>query len=77
MTIVAAVNVAKFFKAFPDLEEDASNARYDLCEVERNVVTWMCLYSRFRAVSPCPILMVTFRLRGCSRHPLRPDRTPR
>jgi hypothetical protein len=29
---LAAVNVAKFFKAFPDLEEDAINAIYDLCE---------------------------------------------
>ena len=26
------MNVAKFFKAFPDLEEDAINAIYDLCE---------------------------------------------
>jgi hypothetical protein len=25
-------NIAKFFKAFPDLEEDAINAVYDLCE---------------------------------------------
>jgi hypothetical protein len=62
MTIVAPVNVAKFFKAFSDLEEDAINARYNLCEVERNVVMWMCLYGPCRAVSPCPILMVTFRL---------------
>ena len=29
---MAAVNIAKFFKAFPDLEEDAINAVYDLCE---------------------------------------------
>ncbi|KAH9017315.1 hypothetical protein EDB85DRAFT_2155262 [Lactarius pseudohatsudake] len=29
---MAASNVAKFFKAFPDLEEDAINAVYDLCE---------------------------------------------
>jgi hypothetical protein len=26
------VNIAKFFKAFPDIEEDAINAIYDLCE---------------------------------------------
>jgi hypothetical protein len=26
------VNVAKFFKAFPDLEDDATIAIYDLCE---------------------------------------------
>ncbi|KAI9437538.1 apoptosis inhibitory protein 5-domain-containing protein [Lactarius indigo] len=29
---MAASNIAKFFKAFPDLEEDAINAVYDLCE---------------------------------------------
>ncbi len=29
---MAAINIAKFFKAFPDLEEDAINAVYDLCE---------------------------------------------
>lgn len=29
---LAAMNIAKFFKAFPDLEEDAINAIYDLCE---------------------------------------------
>jgi hypothetical protein len=29
---LAAVNIAKFFKAFPDIEEDAINAIYDLCE---------------------------------------------
>ncbi|KAI0267058.1 apoptosis inhibitory protein 5-domain-containing protein [Gloeopeniophorella convolvens] len=29
---LAARNIAKFFKAFPDLEEDAINAIYDLCE---------------------------------------------
>jgi hypothetical protein len=29
---MAAVNIAKFFKAFPELEEDAINAVYDLCE---------------------------------------------
>ena len=37
---LAAVNVAKFFKAFPDLEEDAINAIYDLCEdQDQNVHT--------------------------------------
>ncbi|KAF8269291.1 apoptosis inhibitory protein 5-domain-containing protein [Lactarius quietus] len=29
---MAAVNIAKFFKAFPELEEDAINTVYDLCE---------------------------------------------
>ena len=29
---MAAANIAKFFKAFPELEEDAINAVYDLCE---------------------------------------------
>jgi hypothetical protein len=29
---LAAVNIVKFFKAFPDLEEEAINAIYDLCE---------------------------------------------
>ncbi|KAH9017318.1 hypothetical protein EDB85DRAFT_1874480, partial [Lactarius pseudohatsudake] len=29
---MAASNIAKFFKAFPELEEDAINAVYDLCE---------------------------------------------
>ncbi|KAH8995243.1 apoptosis inhibitory protein 5-domain-containing protein [Lactarius hatsudake] len=29
---MAASNIANFFKAFPDLEEDAINAVYDLCE---------------------------------------------
>jgi hypothetical protein len=29
---MAAFNIAKFFKAFPELEEDAINAVYDLCE---------------------------------------------
>ncbi|KAI9447167.1 apoptosis inhibitory protein 5-domain-containing protein [Russula earlei] len=29
---LAAANIAKFFKAFPDFEEDAINAIYDLCE---------------------------------------------
>jgi Apoptosis inhibitory protein 5 (API5) len=29
---LAAMNIARFFKAFPDLEEDAINAIYDLCE---------------------------------------------
>ncbi|KAH9023563.1 hypothetical protein EDB83DRAFT_2555580, partial [Lactarius deliciosus] len=29
---MAASNIAKLFKAFPDLEEDAINALYDLCE---------------------------------------------
>ena len=29
---LAAMNIAKFFKAFPDYEEDAINAIYDLCE---------------------------------------------
>lgn len=37
---LAAANVAKFFKAFPDLEEDAINAIYDLCEdQDQNVHT--------------------------------------
>lgn len=29
---LAASNITKFFKPFPDLEEDAINAIYDLCE---------------------------------------------
>ncbi|KAI0293244.1 apoptosis inhibitory protein 5-domain-containing protein [Russula brevipes] len=29
---LAAANIARFFRAFPDLEEDAINAIYDLCE---------------------------------------------
>ncbi|KAI0319003.1 apoptosis inhibitory protein 5-domain-containing protein [Amylostereum chailletii] len=29
---LAADNISKFFKVFPDLEEDAINAIYDLCE---------------------------------------------
>ena len=29
---LAAVNIVKFFNAFPDLEEEAINAIYDLCE---------------------------------------------
>ena len=29
---LAAMNITKFFKAFPDLEEDAINGIYDLCE---------------------------------------------
>ena len=29
---LAAVNIPVFFKAFPDLEEEAINAIYDLCE---------------------------------------------
>jgi hypothetical protein len=44
---LAAVNVAKFFKAFPDLEEDAINAIYDLCEdQDRNVHTPRSILSR-------------------------------
>ncbi|KAN0116351.1 Apoptosis inhibitory protein 5 (API5) domain containing protein [Russula decolorans] len=29
---LAAINIVKFFRAFPDLEEEAINAVYDLCE---------------------------------------------
>jgi hypothetical protein len=29
---LAAINIVKFFRAFPDLEEEAINAIYDLCE---------------------------------------------
>ena len=29
---LAAENIPKFYKVFPDLEEDAINAIYDLCE---------------------------------------------
>jgi hypothetical protein len=36
------VNVTKFFKAFPDLEEDAIIAIYDLCEdQDQNVLTML------------------------------------
>jgi hypothetical protein len=44
-------------KGFPDLEEDAINAIYDLCKVERNVDV---LVQSLQAVNPCLILMVTF-----------------
>jgi hypothetical protein len=52
-----AVNVAKFFKALPGLEEDAINAIYNLCEVERNMDV---LVQSLQEVNLCPILMVTF-----------------
>ncbi|KAH9954042.1 hypothetical protein BGW80DRAFT_1404982 [Lactifluus volemus] len=29
---LAAMNIANFFKAFPDIEENAINAIFDLCE---------------------------------------------
>ncbi|KAI0301050.1 apoptosis inhibitory protein 5-domain-containing protein [Multifurca ochricompacta] len=32
LKILAAMNIAKLFKPFPDLEEDSINAIYDLCE---------------------------------------------
>ena len=48
---MAAVNIAKFFKAFPDLEEDAINAVYDLCEDQDPNVRRVCGLSDHRLIS--------------------------
>jgi hypothetical protein len=52
---MAAVNIAKFFKAFPDLEEDAINAVYDLCEDQDPNVrscSCQCGLSTVRLINP-------------------------
>ena len=56
---LAAVNVAKFFKAFPDLEEDAINAIYDLCEDQDQNVCIML--PRFISPGVDPHLFFVFR----------------
>lgn len=45
---IAAGNITKFFKDFPELDEDAINAIYDLCEDQDPKVRllFLCFFPR-------------------------------
>ena len=62
---LAAVNIVKFFRAFPDLEEEAINAIYDLCEDQDQNVRSVDLSC---SILSCPtrptILFFQIRIQG-------------
>ncbi len=62
---LAAINIVKFFKAFPDLEEESINAIYDLCEdQDQNVRVCQCRPCPTRLTDIAPFCVFKIRIQG-------------